>query len=49
MKIVRYLCNSPGHNVSQEQLEYAIWQDEPAGYRIAVINSLYQRINHLNT
>lgn len=31
-KIIRYLCESPGHNVSQEQLEYAIWQDEPAGY-----------------
>ncbi|TLS97266.1 response regulator transcription factor [Aliarcobacter cibarius] len=32
MKIIKYLCESPGHNVSQEQLEYAIWQDEPAGY-----------------
>jgi DNA-binding response OmpR family regulator len=31
-KIIKYLCASPGHNVSQEQLEYAIWQDEPAGY-----------------
>ena len=31
-KIIKYLCDSPGHNVSQEQLEYAIWQDEPAGY-----------------
>ena len=32
IKIIKYLCDSPGHNVSQEQLEYAIWQDEPAGY-----------------
>lgn len=32
LKIIKYLCESPGHNVSQEQLEYAIWQDEPAGY-----------------
>jgi len=32
IKIIKYLCNSPGHNISQEQLEYAIWQDEPAGY-----------------
>ena len=26
------LCNSAGHFISQEQMEYAIWQDEPAGY-----------------
>lgn len=32
IKIIKYLCENPGHNVSQEQLEYAIWQDEPAGY-----------------
>ena len=32
IKIIKYLCESPGYNVSQEQLEYAIWQDEPAGY-----------------
>lgn len=32
IKIIKYLCDTPGHNVSQEQLEYAIWQDEPAGY-----------------
>lgn len=31
-KIIKVLCSTPGHNVSQEQLEYAIWQDEPAGY-----------------
>ena len=32
IKIIKYLCDSPGYNVSQEQLEYAILQDEPAGY-----------------
>lgn len=31
-KIVELLCNSAGQFVSQEQMEYAIWQDEPAGY-----------------
>lgn len=31
MKIIKILCTSPGHLVSQEQLEYSIWQDEPAG------------------
>jgi len=30
--IVESLCNSAGHFISQEQMEYAIWQDEPAGY-----------------
>ncbi|PLY11569.1 MAG: DNA-binding response regulator [Arcobacter sp.] len=32
IKIIKLLCSSPGYNISQEQLEYAIWQDEPAGY-----------------
>ena len=32
IKIIKYLCDSPGYNISQDQLEYAIWQDEPAGY-----------------
>ena len=32
IKIINVLCQTPGQNVSQEQLEYAIWQDEPAGY-----------------
>lgn len=30
--IIELLCNSAGFFVSQEQMEYAIWQDEPAGY-----------------
>lgn len=30
--IIEILCRTPGQNVSQEQIEYAIWQDEPAGY-----------------
>lgn len=42
IKIIRLLCTSPGHNVSQEQLEYAIWQDEPAGY--AAFRSLLFRL-----
>lgn len=32
IKIIKVLCQTPGQNVSQEQLEYAVWQDEPAGY-----------------
>ncbi|QKJ21671.1 response regulator [Poseidonibacter lekithochrous] len=31
-KIIELLCNTAGQFVSQEQIEYAIWQDEPAGY-----------------
>jgi len=31
-KIIDLLCSSAGQFVSQEQIEYAIWQDEPAGY-----------------
>lgn len=31
-QIIDLLCNSAGQFVSQEQMEYAIWQDEPAGY-----------------
>ncbi len=31
-KIIELLCKSAGQYVSQEQMEYAIWQDEPAGY-----------------
>lgn len=30
--IIKLLCNSAGFYISQEQIEYAIWQDEPAGY-----------------
>ncbi len=30
--IIDLLCNSAGYFISQEQMEYAIWQDEPAGY-----------------
>lgn len=32
LAIVKILCKTPGQNISQEQIEYAIWQDEPAGY-----------------
>ncbi len=42
IKIIKLLCTSPGHNISQEQLEYAIWQDEPAGY--AAFRSLLFRL-----
>lgn len=31
MEIIKLLCTSPGYLISQEQLEYAIWKDEPAG------------------
>ncbi|WP_321312225.1 response regulator [Halarcobacter sp.] len=31
-EIIKILCRSAGFYVSQEQIEYAIWQDEPAGY-----------------
>jgi len=31
-KIIDLLCCSAGQFVSQEQIEYSIWQDEPAGY-----------------
>jgi two-component system, response regulator PdtaR len=30
--IIKALCETPGQKISQEQLEYTIWQDEPAGY-----------------
>jgi len=32
IEIIKELCSSPGHYISQEQLEYAIWKDELAGY-----------------
>lgn len=32
LAIIAILCKTPGQNISQEQMEYAIWQDEPAGY-----------------
>ena len=32
LDIIKVLCETPGQKISQEQLEYAIWQDEPAGY-----------------
>jgi DNA-binding response OmpR family regulator len=44
LKIIELLCKSPGHLVSQEQLEYAIWQDEPAGY--AAFRSLLFRLRN---
>ena len=44
IEIIKILCSSPGHNVSQEQLEYAIWQDEPAGY--AAFRSLLFRLRN---
>jgi DNA-binding response OmpR family regulator len=31
-EIIKALCETPGQKISQEQLEYTIWQDEPAGY-----------------
>ena len=31
-QIIKILCNSAGFFISQDQIEYAIWQDEPAGY-----------------
>lgn len=43
-KIIKILCTSPGQNISQEQLEYAIWQDEPAGY--AAFRSLLFRLRN---
>lgn len=44
IEIIKILCTSPGQNVSQEQLEYAIWQDEPAGY--AAFRSLLFRLRN---
>lgn len=44
IKIVKILCHTPGQNISQEQLEYAIWQDEPAGY--AAFRSLLFRLRN---
>ena len=44
IKIIKVLCQTPGQNVSQEQLEYAIWQDEPAGY--AAFRSLLFRLRN---
>ena len=32
LAIVKILCDKPGQNISQEQIEYTIWRDEPAGY-----------------
>lgn len=44
IKIIKILCQTPGHNVSQEQMEYAIWRDEPAGY--AAFRSLLFRLRN---
>jgi len=44
IKIIKVLCQTPGQNVSQEQLEYTIWQDEPAGY--AAFRSLLFRLRN---
>lgn len=41
-EIIKILCKTPGLNVSQDQLEYSIWQDEPAGY--AAFRSLLFRL-----
>lgn len=43
-QIIKILCNSAGYNVSQEQIEYAIWQDEPAGY--AAFRSILFRLRN---
>lgn len=32
LDIIKALCVTPGQKISQNQLEYAIWQNEPAGY-----------------
>ena len=44
VEIIKVLCQTPGQNVSQEQLEYAVWQDEPAGY--AAYRSLLFRLRN---
>lgn len=44
ISIIKVLCQTPGQNVSQEQLEYAVWQDEPAGY--AAFRSLLFRLRN---
>lgn len=32
LSIIKVLCETPGQIISQEQMEYAIWRDEPPGY-----------------
>lgn len=41
-KIIKTLCNTPGENISQEQLEYSIWQERLPGY--AAFRSLLFRL-----
>ena len=43
-KIIKLLCNSAGYFVSQEQIEYSIWKDEPAGY--AAFRSILFRLRN---
>ena len=44
LAIISTLCNTPGQIISQEQLEYIIWQNEPAGY--AAFRSLLFRLRN---
>ncbi len=44
VEIIKILCKTPGYTVSQEQLEYATWKDEPAGY--AAFRSLLFRLRN---
>lgn len=40
--IIHFLCNNVGNFTSQEQLEYLIWHDKPAGY--AAFRSVLHRL-----
>ncbi len=44
VEIIKILCKTPGYTISQEQLEYATWKDEPAGY--AAFRSLLFRLRN---
>ncbi len=44
LAIISILCNKPGQNVTQEQMEYLVWQDEPAGY--AAFRSILFRLRN---
>jgi DNA-binding response OmpR family regulator len=45
--IIHLLCNNVGNFTSQEQLEYSIWQDKPAGYAAfrSVLHRLRSKVN----
>ncbi|MAD41859.1 MAG: DNA-binding response regulator [Arcobacter sp.] len=42
--VIKALCRTPGQTISQEQLEYEIWPNEPAGY--AAFRSLLFRLRN---